>query len=292
MKSIGASFFASLVLALASPLAAQESPAAPSTSDATDPTTTSEPREPTEPPASADPLTEVRRLVYDEVEFEQASAELARVREAQVEWSRAQLTEALELEAYVAFGLGNEARWTQSLLELATLEPGHALPNSFPLPLVRLLAEFSANARSLVLSLDVQAQPDQVEAHVTLLHDVGQLSRSLMLRARRVGDGSEGWNAVPLEDGAAQWQATAGTELELEAIAFGPQRVEIARSGVEFVVVPRHIEIWEEWPFWTVLGLVAAASGAVIGVSVWAADRPPELTLGMPTWCMPGASCE
>ncbi len=241
-------------------------------------------------PEAPAPLEGVRRLLFEEAEFERAADELGALRAGAQGWSREQLATILELEAYVRFGLGEEDRWTQALLELATLDPGRALPSTFPLPLVRTLADLAANARSLVLTLDVHAEPERLELTAALLHDVGSLAQRLVVRSRRLGRAGEGWITHELADGRLVLEEAAGSELELEAIAVGPQGVELARSGVDLVSVPRRREVWEEWPFWTVLGAFAVVAAVVVPVAVWAATQPPELTLGMPS-CVGAPPC-
>ena len=94
-----------------------------------------------------------------------------------------------------------------------------------------------------------------------------------------------GWTEHDLAQGRVVIAADAGSEVELEAIAIGPNDVELARSGVDLVTIPRPVEVWEEPWFWGVLGGVAVALGVVGGSLGWALTQPRPLTLST-TWTL------
>ena len=228
------------------------------------------------------PVERVRTLILEDGELEAGADAIAVLRSGPLQ--RAELADLLELEAYAGFGLEDEARWTRALQELATLDPGRTLPSFYPLPLTRVLAGFSATARSLAVSLEHVASLDRIEVVGSLLHDEANLLRRLTLRARRVGDAG-GWTEHDLAQGRVVIAADAGSEVELEAIAIGPNDVELARSGVDLVTIPRPVEVWEEPWFWGVLGVVAVALGVVGGSLGWALTQPRPLTLST-TWTL------
>lgn len=227
-------------------------------------------------------LEDIRALALDEGDLERAVAELERLRGTVL--AREELASALELAAYCHFGLEDEAGWTRDLQELGTLDPGRRLPSFYPLPLTRVLASFSATARSLVVQLSHQAFDDHLEVVAALLHDEARLLRRLVLRVRELGE-QPTWRELDLSAGRLVMPTTAGAEIEVEALAFGPSEVELARSGVDLVTIPRHRELWEEEWFWVAVGIGAAIVGASVGVGAALASqaRRVELTASWPS---------
>jgi len=267
-----------VVLLSALPLHAQDTPEADAAPGAVEP----ELAAPAPPVAvddggSTETIARARDLVLEQGELEQGVLAIARLRESG-RWSRDELATILELEAYARFGLEDEGAWTRALQELATLDPGRTLPSFYPLPLTRVLASFSAAARSLTVSLEHTAFEDRVEVIGSLLHDEANLLRRLTLRERTVGD-PVGWREHDLAPGRLVLPAAAGSELELEAVAIGPNEVELARSGVDLVAVPRHLEAWDQDWFWPVLLGGAAAAGAIAALLVYVLTQPPQLAI-------------
>ncbi len=267
-----------VVLSFALPVQAQDpSPALPATAAPEPAPAASAAPVPEDDGGSSDSIASARDLVLEQGELEQGVAMIARLRESG-RWSRAELATLLELEAYARFGLEDEGAWTRALQELATLDPGRTLPSFYPLPLTRVLASFSATARSLTVSLEHTAFEDRVEVIGSLLHDEANLLRRLTLRERTVGD-PVGWREHDLAPGRLVLRAAAGSELELEAIAIGPNEVELARSGVDLVAVPRHLEAWDQDWFWPVVAGSGAAVGLIVGLLVYVLTQTPELAL-------------
>lgn len=215
-------------------------------------------------------------------------------------------TDALRLEAYEYLGASylvleqrNDAR--SAFLEMLAIDPYHALrePTGSP-KIASFVAELRAGvAADAALDPDVRVAVDLPRAgrvgralRVVVRTTGGAVITRVRLRVR--GQSDETWARFDAQRDGSEFVATipprsASDVLEVYAEARDTSERLVARAGepsaplsVEIRDNPRaaaSTAVYEQWWFWTVIGVVAAGAGVGIGLAATSGSDAPSGTL-------------
>jgi len=187
--------------------------------------------------ASAHPLVERGRRQYENADFRRAALTLRRAARART-LTRGDYIRLLETRALIHLARSQPDNYHHDLQLLASIDPGHAFGRDVP-PDVG--AEFARVLEALpgALRVVVATAPGSgtvvFTAHVE--DDIGQLTRRVLLEARRAGVTE--WRAA--QEGRVSIDAGPGDHVEYAASAVGPGGAVLTTSGthetpLDFVV--------------------------------------------------------